>query len=140
LKGYKAYAAAKDLINEDDKSRLLLKVYEGILGKHGIVKTAIEQKDYRKKYEELSKIIRILEILDGSLDRSQGEIPKNLSALYTYLIKRLEQVHLNLDTRIVSECERILRTLYDGFNSAYEAERKRSNKDLSNESRSQAVV
>ncbi|HNS14503.1 MAG TPA: flagellar protein FliS, partial [Syntrophorhabdaceae bacterium] len=79
-----------------------------------------------KKYEELSKVITAIEVLNSSLDMSYGEIPHNLSLVYEYLMKRLREVHRSLDAKPVEECRKILSEISDGFIAAYESEKKKS--------------
>lgn len=120
MNGYDAYAATNSLIDDDDKPKVLLKVYRALIDKHEVVKTAMKEKDYRKKYEELSKITMVLELMNHSLDMSQGEIPRNLSSIYTYLIKRLNEVHTTLNPNTVTESEELIKKMLEGFTSAAE--------------------
>jgi flagellar protein FliS len=130
LKEYQKYSAVDSLVNEDDKPKILLKVYQTIIDKHEIVKSAISQGDYKRKFEELSKITTVLEFLNVSLDMSYGEIPKNLSSLYRYLIRRLHEVHTTLDIETIEECKEIIRKMLDGFSAAYENEKKKDKKTI----------
>jgi flagellar secretion chaperone FliS len=118
---YRAYVDA-DNIDDENKPRLLLKVYQALLDKIDIVKAAIRNKDFQKKYEELTKVTMIMELLDSSLDMSQGEIAKNLSELYRYLVRRLMSVHANQDPAILDECRAILAQINEGFVGAYNKE------------------
>ena len=121
---YNAYARANVMTDEQDKGKILIKVFEALCEKVESVKALIAQKKYDRKFEELSRITVILEILDASLDMSVGEIPKNLSSLYGYLIKRLREVHVSLDVNTLDECKMILTKLLEGFTGAYQAEKE----------------
>ena len=66
----------------------------------------------------------VLEILDQSLDMSFGELPRNLSSLYRYLIKRLTEVHATLDVNTLEECKGIIGNIANGFAQAYEQVKK----------------
>jgi flagellar secretion chaperone FliS len=123
---YRAYSAASEIVDEDDKPKLLLKVFQGMIDKVEGVRVAIQQGDYARKFAELSKVTITLEALTSSLDMSQGEIARNLSGIYGYLIKRLSEVHTSLDLRTVDECKGIMSGLYEGFSKAHEIERKKS--------------
>lgn len=125
MRSYAAYSAASRAVDEDNKPRILLTVYEGILDKFEIVKSAIEKRDFETKYTELSKITTIIEILASSLDMSHGTIPMNLASLYDYIGRRVLEVHTSLDTGVIDECKSIISNLHDGFSKAYEAERKK---------------
>lgn len=120
---YEAYRNVERSVNLDDKPKVLLKVYQILLEKLEIVKYAIEKQDYLVKDRELSKIMTAIEILDSSLDMSYGEIPRNLSSLYTYLIRRLRNVQFSLDVKGLDECKSLLTKIYEGFEGAYENER-----------------
>lgn len=119
---YRAYSNADTNIDERNKPRLLLKAFQSMLDKIDIIKVAIDNKNFEKKYDELTKVTTALEILDSSLDMSQGEIPKNLSNLYRYIVRRLLTVHTNHDTTILNECKAILSRINEGFVEAYNKE------------------
>lgn len=121
---YNAYTRAGELVDENDKKRVLVKVLRALPEKIEGVKLFIDQKNYEKKYRELSRITMILEILDQSLDTSLGEIPQNLSLLYRYLIKRLTEVHATLDVKTLDECKEIIGNIADGFFAANEQLKK----------------
>ena len=121
---YNAYARANVMTDEQDKGKILIKVFEALCEKIEGVKALIAQKKYDRKFEELSRMTVILEILDASLDMSVGEIPMNLSSLYGYLIKKLREVHVTLDTNTLDECKSILTKLLEGFTEAYHAEKE----------------
>jgi flagellar biosynthetic protein FliS len=123
LNPYDAYARANIMTDEQDKGKILIKVFEGLCEKIEGVKALIAQKKFDRKFEELSRITVILEILDSSLDMSLGEIPKNLSSLYAYLIMRLKKVHTTLDVAQLDECKMILTKLLEGFTEAYNSEK-----------------
>ena len=122
---YSAYAAATMLTDEHDKGKILLTVLETLTRKIEDVKTLIAQKKYEKKYQELTRITQTLQILNGSLDMSLGEIPKNLSLLYDYLMRRLQEVHASLDIGTLDECKSILANLSEGFAEAYRTQKRK---------------
>jgi len=116
---YSAYERAHGLVDESDKRKILVKVFRALPEKIDGVKLLIAQKRYEKKYHELTKITMVIEILDQSLDMSYGEIPRNLSALYRYLIGRLTEAHATLDPKTLDECKDIIGRIGDGFAEAY---------------------
>lgn len=121
---YEAYRNVERSVNIDDKPKVLLKVYQILLEKLEIVKHAIENQNYLVKDRELSKITTAIEILDSSLDYSYGEIPKNLSSLYLYLLRRLRNIQFNLDVKGLDECKSLLTKINEGFEGAYEKEKR----------------
>jgi flagellar secretion chaperone FliS len=137
---YNSYAQTTLMGDQDDKGKLLLKVFRVLPQRIDEVKQLISHKKYDKKYEELSKIVSVLEILDASLDRSFGEIPRNLSQLYAYLIRRLREVHNTLNLNTLDECKQILNEIGEGFRGAYEAEKKTSVPPVAKEKTSLGTV
>ena len=121
---YNAYTQAAELVDENDKRKVLVTVLRALPEKIEGVKLLIAQKNYEKKFRELTKITMALEILDQSLDMSFGELPRNLSSLYRYLIKRLTEVHATLDVNTLEECKGIIGNIADGFAQAYEKVKK----------------
>jgi flagellar protein FliS len=123
---YNAYAAATTMTDGHDKGKILLMVLETLTRKIDEVKVLISQKKYEKKFEELTRIVQTIQVLDASLDMSLGEVPKNLSLLYGYLVRRLQEVHVSLDISTLDECKSILTTISEGFTEAYRTEKKRT--------------
>jgi flagellar protein FliS len=121
---YSAYTQARELVDENDKRKVLVAVLGALPEKIEGVKLLIGQKKYEKKFQELTKITMVLEILDQSLDMSFGELPRNLSSLYRYLIKRLTEVHATLDVNTLEECKGIIGNIANGFAQAYEQVKK----------------
>ncbi|MGA3175352.1 MAG: flagellar export chaperone FliS [Syntrophorhabdales bacterium] len=123
---YEAYATANMMTDEHDKGKVLLKVLRTLAERIEDVKVLIAEKKYERKYVELTRTIQVLRILHASLDMSLGEIPRNLSLLYEYLMRRLQEVHASLDLAALDECKAILTTLSEGFAEAYRAEKKKA--------------
>lgn len=121
---YNAYSRAQELVDETDKQHVLVKVFSVLPDMIERVKVDIAQKHYESKYQELSRITRILEVLNQSLDMSCGEIPDQLSELYGYLIKRLRSVHVSLDIAVLDECKKILGNMAEGLAQAYERSKR----------------
>ncbi len=121
---YNAYAQANIMVDDHDKGKVLLKVFDALPGRIELVKTLIMEKKFERKFQELSRIVNILEVLNASLDMSFGDIAVNLSRLYAYLMKRLREVHSTLDLQTLDECKKIIATLAEGFGKAYELDRK----------------
>jgi flagellar biosynthetic protein FliS len=121
---YDSYRQVDATTDIDNKPKLLIKVFELLLAKIDAVQVALKRNDFEKKYVELSKITTVIEVLAGSLDMECGEIPKNLLAIYKYLLKTLQDVHSTRDLNTIDECRAILATLKDGFSDAYNIERK----------------
>ncbi len=121
---YSAYATASMMTDEHDKGKVLLKALRTLIERIEEVKVLITEKKYEKKYQELTRIVQAIQLLRGSLDMSLGEIPRNLSMLYQYVMRRLQEVHSSLDTATLDECKTILATITEGFAEAYQTEKK----------------
>jgi flagellar biosynthetic protein FliS len=121
---YNAYASAKMMTDEHDKGKVLLKALRTLIERIDDVKVLIAEKKYEKKYQELTRIVQAIQLLNASLDMSLGEIPKNLSLLYQYLMRRLQGVHASLDIATLDECKSILASITEGFAQAYRADKK----------------
>ena len=113
-----AYALADRSVNTEDKGKVLVKVFQVMLEKLEIAKTAIARKDYATKCRELSKITTALEVLISSLDMSQGEIASNLQRLYGYVMAQIREAHVTLSPKTIDGCKEILTLLHDGFAKA----------------------
>jgi flagellar protein FliS len=122
-----AYRAAKTSVDADDRAKVLVKALELLIEKIDVVKMAVTKKNFQLKFSELTKISQAIQILNASLDMTYGEIPKNLSLLYDYLIRTLRSSHLDADTKTLDECRGIMVSLYEGFSGAYKAARKQDN-------------
>ncbi len=121
---YSAYATASMMTDEHDKGKVLLKVLRTLIERIEDVKVLITEKKYEKKYQELTRIVQAIQLLRASLDMSLGEIPRNLSMLYQYMMRRLQEVHSSLDTATLDECKTILATITEGFAEAYRTEKQ----------------
>jgi flagellar secretion chaperone FliS len=136
---FNAYTKAHELVDDNDKRKVLVKVLRTLPEKIDGIKVLIDQKKYERKYEELTKITMVLSILDQSLDMSYGEIPQNLSALYQYLIRRLNEVHSTLDAKILDECRTIIGQISDGFAEAYDQVKQTSPRQLAADGSSSSI-
>lgn len=115
---YGAYAQTDIMVDGQDKGKILVKVLNALPDKIDLVKYYIEQKRFEKKCNELNRIISIVQILDAALDMSYGEIPRNLSALYKYIAKKLGEVHSTLDQKALDECKTLVKKISEGFETA----------------------
>ncbi len=96
--------------------RLVVMLYDGALKalRQGII--AIEEKDFERKAKCFGKAIAIIHELNGALDMQVGgELADNLRRLYLFMIDRLNDASVTLDTRSI---ERVI-TLLDELNGAW---------------------
>ena len=122
VNGINSYKNTANTISEEDKGQLLLKVFERMLEKLDLAVEYIENKNFEKKYEELSQIRQVLDVLYDCVDTQYGEISINLQSLYLYIIKRLDEANIKNDINIIKECKSLIKTIYEGFDEAYKKE------------------
>ncbi|HOV89816.1 MAG TPA: flagellar export chaperone FliS [Syntrophorhabdaceae bacterium] len=123
INGIASYKNTATSVDEYDKGLLLIKVFQKILEKFEIAKIHIESKNFEKRYEELSKVRQVIELLHDSVDVQYGEISHNLQNLYIYIIKRLNEANINNDKKAIEECKSLIQTIYEGFEEAYRKEK-----------------
>lgn len=91
-----------------DPKQLILMLYDGALKFIRLAKQGIEEKDIRKRGENLSKVIAIVSELNSSLDPTvKDESIDFLRGLYTTMLTELPQVSVNNDIKTLD-----LATLY----------------------------
>jgi len=80
---------------------------------------AIEHKQIAKKGEYIGKLQDIVIELNNSLDfEVGGEIAKELSSLYDYMLFSSTQANIKIDAEPLHGCLNVLNTLYDGWSEA----------------------
>ncbi len=138
---HKAYVEADNSIDERNKPKVLLKAFEGLIASVEAAKAAIARKDYERKYRELSRIRLVIFMLESSLDMSYGSIPENLSSLYRYILRRIQEVNATMDVGVLDECKSILTVLHQAFSQAYELEKsKQDSKAVSTDLRTRITI
>jgi flagellar secretion chaperone FliS len=112
LVGIKAYAKVEveSGVSSADPHKLIAMLYQGAIlaianGRNGILR-----KDTPAKGAAISKAIIIIdEGLNACLDKKVGgELARNLSSLYEYMVMRLLAANLNNDLTILDEVARLL--------------------------------
>jgi flagellar protein FliS len=102
-----------------DKTRILLDLYEGAIRFVGFAERVLETRNIAKKGEYISRAIAIIGELDSALDRkSGGEIVRNLSNLYVYMIRRLTEANRAGNTSALQEVKRLLESLQSAWQQA----------------------
>ncbi len=87
-------------------------LFSGALRALAIAESAMQQKKYQKKGEQLARAINIIEGLDDSLDMEKGgELAQNLGSLYQYMVQRLYKSSFDNDPVIVREVSNLLREI-----------------------------
>jgi len=89
--------------------KLISMLLEGALKKIAIASGATKRGDVAQKGSSLSGAIRIIDSLRASLDMEKGgEIADNLTALYSYMERRLLEANQKSDVAIMSEVSALL--------------------------------
>lgn len=89
--------------------KLISMLLEGALKKIAIASGATKRGDVAQKGSSLSGAIRIIDSLRASLDMERGgEIADNLTALYSYMERRLLEANQKSDVAIMTEVSSLL--------------------------------
>lgn len=92
--------------------QLILMLYKGALQRLKLAKQGIEEKNIKKRGENLSKVIAIISELNASLDtEGKDESIQFLAGLYTAMLVELPKVSLNNDIETLERAERYIEKL-----------------------------
>ena len=96
-------------VQSADPHRLILLLFQGAESGVALAKESIRQENFAAKSQAISKSIDIINNgLLASLDRSVGDLPEKLAALYEYMSMRLMKANLKNDTEILDEIALLL--------------------------------
>lgn len=116
--GYSAYNRISTTI--DNKEMILVKLLDGAVRFIRAARSGLCEGSPKVKGENISRAIAIILELDKALDRDQGgNLAKNLSSLYPYMLQRLTLGNLRNDDRLLEEVEELLLNLKESFGEAY---------------------
>ena len=92
-----------------DSVQLIQMLFDGLIDSLAAAEGQIERKEIQAKGESLSRAMRIVLGLQGSLDLEKGgEIAANLADLYDYCTRRLMHANLKNDVEAVQEVKRLI--------------------------------
>ena len=95
---------------------ILLKLYEAAIKSTKKAIHAIEKGDLKTKGEKISHLQAIIIELHTSLDFEKGgEIAKNLSSLYDFIIRHITKANLEINAEPLKDVLKILNNLYSGW-------------------------
>lgn len=111
------------LVADASPTRLVQIMFEHILSQLAIAQGCMERiknnlpvSDVIAKGTAISKAVRLLSQLNGSLDMERGgQIAANLRNLYLYELDRLTQANVNNDPRIVAEVIGLVAKIKSGW-------------------------
>lgn len=128
--GYNAYrhSAGNAVLSKD---QILIRLYKGMIKFVSLAKRGIEMKSPKVRGENISKTMAILTELDCALDKDAGgELSETLSDLYRYMISRLTVANIENDINAITEVEKMIVDLSEGFSgAALENRKKKSVRD-----------
>jgi flagellar secretion chaperone FliS len=115
--GYGAYK--KTAVSTASKEQILLMLYQAAIKNCKKAIEAIENRDIAGKGEYIGKLQDIVIELNNSLDfEVGGDIAKELSSLYDYILFSSTQANIKIDAEPLKGCLNVLNTLYEGWNEA----------------------
>lgn len=112
-------AYKKTSVQTASKEQILLMLYQAAIKNCKKAIEAIEARDVAKKGEFIGKLQDIIIELNNSLDfEVGGDIAKELSSLYDYILYSSTQANIKIDVEPLQGCLNVLNTLYEGWASA----------------------
>ena len=109
ISAYNKVGLATEVLSADPH-KLVAMLFDGALLAIARAREETATKQVEAKGHSISKAIAIIgEGLNASLDRKAGgKLAEDLSALYTYMVKRLVDANLNNDVSALDEVARLL--------------------------------
>ncbi len=112
-------AYKKTSVNTASKEQILLMLYQAAIKNCKKAMEAIDAKNIPDKGIYIGKLQDIVIELNNSLDfEVGGDIAKELSSLYDYILFSSTQANIKIDKEPLEGCLSVLTTLYQGWNEA----------------------
>lgn len=112
-------AYKKTSVNTASKEQILLMLYQAAIKNCKKAMEAIDNKQIAAKGEFIGKMQDIVIELNNSLDfEIGGDIAKELSALYDFILFSSTQANIKIDKEPLVGCLNVLNTLYEGWQEA----------------------
>lgn len=109
-------AYKKTSVETAGREQILLMLYQAAIKHCKKAIEAIDEKDIARKGESIGRLQDIIIELMNSLDFNVGgEIAKELSALYDYMLYSSTQANINIDKKPLEGVLSVLGTLYNGW-------------------------
>ena len=104
-----------------DSVQLIQMLFDGLIDSLSAAEGQIERNEIAAKGESISRAIRIVMGLQGSLDIEKGgEIAANLGDLYDYCTRRLMHANLKNDLEAVQEVKRLISEIREAWSQVPE--------------------
>lgn len=92
-----------------DPHRLVLMLMDGVMERMAVARACIERGDIAKKAKLLHSCVTLLGELRGSLNLHKGgELARNLSELYDYMMRQLLRANLESNSDYIKEVASLL--------------------------------
>lgn len=112
-------AYKKTSVQTASKEQILLMLYQAAIKNCKKAIESIEARDVAKKGEFIGKLQDIIIELNNSLDfEVGGDIAKELSSLYDYILYSSTQANIKIEAEPLEGCLNVLNTLYEGWATA----------------------
>jgi len=96
--------------------KLVIMAYQGAVAALDRAISALEERDYRRKSEEIQKAVALVSELLAALDVERGgELARSLSSLYAYFLKRLLAADVRKDMEALMEVRDHLAALQESW-------------------------
>jgi len=106
-------------VSTASKEQILLMLYQAAIKNCKKAIEAINEKKIAAKGEYIGKLQDIVIELNNSLDfEVGGDIAKELSSLYDYILFSSTQANIKIDAEPLEGCLSVLNTLYEGWSEA----------------------
>lgn len=103
-------------IEAADPHQLVTMLFDGALAEIATARFEMLRAATAAKCKAISKAARIVdEGLKSTLDPSSGDIARNLSQLYAYIVARLTHANLKNDEAALAECAQLLTKVREGW-------------------------
>lgn len=118
-------AYKKTSVQTASKEQILLMLYQAAIKNCKQAIEAIDNNEIAKKGETIGKLQDIVIELNNSLDHEVGgDVSKELSALYDYILYASTQANIKIDKAPLEGCLQVLNTLYAGWTEAVKSLKK----------------
>lgn len=116
-----------------DPEQLILLLFNGVLSRLRLTREGINEKNMKKKGENLSKAIAIISELNASVDsKMNDESTRFLRGLYTAILTELPKVTLNNDLKTLDRTEAYISKLKEIWEKDVMAKKKESRSQIAN--------
>ena len=103
-------------VNSANNVQLIQMLLDGFIETIYKAEVQIQKNDIEGKAKSLIKASNIIMGLQTSLDiENGGEIAKNLNELYTYISRRVFEINLQNDVKIIAEVKDLINSIRDAW-------------------------